>query len=286
MANLSFGFDLETPRTAEERKREVVEVEGDGYSVYCKRGRREAMEDRFSAKLHIHGHSKQAMFGVYDGHGGAKAAEFAAANLDKNVIDQVEKAGDQDIEAAVKRGYLMADSEFLKEGSRGGSCCVTALIRKGELVISNAGDCRAVISRGGVGEALTSDHRPSREDEKSRIEALGGYVDCSRGGIWRIQGSLAVSRGIGDRHLKQWVTAEPETKIFAIQPDFEFLILASDGLWDKVSNQEAVNVVHSNGAGIDKMEGLAVCKKLVELSVSRGSLDDISVMLIPLGQFC
>ena len=52
--------------------------------------------------------------------------------------------------------------------------------------------------------------------------------------MWRIQGSLAVSRGIGDRHLKQWVIAEPETKILQIQPEHEFLILASDGLWDKV----------------------------------------------------
>lgn len=285
VTNLRFGFDLETPRAAEERKREFVEAEGDGYALYCKRGRREAMEDRYSAKLNILGHPKQAMFGIYDGHGGAKAAEFAATNLDKNVIDEVEKMGGQDIEAAVKRGYLMTDSEFLKEGSHGGSCCVTALIRKGELVVSNAGDCRAVISRGGVGVALTSDHRPSREDEKSRIVALGGYVDCSRGGVWRINGSLAVSRGIGDEHLKQWVTAEPETKVLAIEPDFEFLILASDGLWDKVSNQEAVDVVRANGEGIGKLEALAVCKKLAELSVSRGSLDDISVMLIPLGQF-
>lgn len=45
-------------------------------------------------------------------------------------------------------------------------------------------------------------------------------------------------------------------------------------------------MVRSNGAGIDKLEAVAVCKKLAELSVSRGSLDDISVMLIPLGQFC
>lgn len=116
--------------------------------------------------------SIQALFGIYDGHGGAKAAEFAAMNLDKNVIEQVEKMGDQDIVAAVKLGYLMTDSEFLKEGSHGGSCCVTAFIRNGELVVSNAGDCRAVLSRGGVGVALTSDHRPSREDEKTRIVAL------------------------------------------------------------------------------------------------------------------
>ena len=53
--------------------------------------------------------------------------------------------------------------------------------------------------------------------------------------MWRIQGSLAVSRGIGDRHLKQWVIAEPETKVVRIEPEHEFLILASDGLWDKVT---------------------------------------------------
>lgn len=52
--------------------------------------------------------------------------------------------------------------------------------------------------------------------------------------MWRIQGSLAVSRGIGDSHLKRWVIAEPETKILTIEPECEFLILASDGLWEKV----------------------------------------------------
>lgn len=56
-------------------------------------------------------------------------------------------------------------------------------------------------------------------------------------GVWRIQGSLAVSRAIGDRHLKQWVTAQPETKILKIAPECEFVILASDGLWDKVQYQ-------------------------------------------------
>ena len=53
-------------------------------------------------------------------------------------------------------------------------------------------------------------------------------------GTWRLQGCLAVSRGIGDSHLKQWVIPEPETKILKIEPECEFLILASDGLWDKV----------------------------------------------------
>lgn len=73
---------------------------------------------------------------------------------------------------AIKQGYLNTDAEFLKQEQRGGACCVTAIITSGNLVVSNAGDCRAVVSRGGAAEALTSDHRPSRPDEKLRIESL------------------------------------------------------------------------------------------------------------------
>ncbi|PON85447.1 Protein phosphatase [Trema orientale] len=264
--------------------RELVEVDNDGYSVYCKRGRRESMEDRYSAGVNLQGDPKQAFFGVFDGHGGSKAAEFAAENLEKNVLAELVRRDGDDIEEAVKHGYMNTDSDFLKGDFRGGSCCVTALIRNGNLVVSNAGDCRAVMSRGGAAEALTSDHRPSREDERERIENLGGYVDLCHG-VWRIQGSLAVSRGIGDRHLKQWVIAEPETKVVRIQPEHEFLILASDGLWDKVSNQEAVDTVRRLCIGVDKPEPLFACKKLVEVAASRGSFDDISVMLIQLGGY-
>ncbi|KAJ6299265.1 hypothetical protein OIU76_020271 [Salix suchowensis] len=159
------------PATSRAGEEAEVEREGHGYSVYCKRGRRAAMEDRFSAVVDLEGDPKQAFFGIFDGHGGAKAAEFAAGNLEKNILDEVVSRDDKEIVDAVKHGYLNTDAQFLKEDIRGGSCCVTALIRKGNLVVSNAGDCRAVMSRGGVAEALTTDHRPSREDEKDRIES-------------------------------------------------------------------------------------------------------------------
>lgn len=277
-----FGGAPATPSTA--AWRELVEEDREGYySVYCKRGRREALEDRYSATLNLQGDPKQAFFGVFDGHGGAKAAEFAAENLGKNILDEIVRRDDNnEMKESVKHGYLNTDSDFLKEDFRGGSCCVTALIRNGTLVVSNAGDCRAVMSRGGAAEALTSDHRPSREDERARIENLGGYIDVCHG-TWRIQGCLAVSRGIGDRHLKQFVTAEPESHVLRLKPEHEFIILASDGLWDKVSNQEAVDVVRASCLGIDRQQPLLACKKLVELSVSRGSCDDISVMVVQLG---
>ncbi|KAL5102353.1 hypothetical protein RYX36_006680 [Vicia faba] len=277
---LGFG----APATPSAVARDVVEAEGDGYSVYCKRGRREYMEDRYTAGDKLRGESNLAFFGVFDGHGGAKAAEFAANNLEKNILDEVINSEEEDVEEAVKRGYLNTDSEFLKQDVHGGSCVVTALIRNGNLVVSNAGDCRAVISRGGVAEALTSDHRPSREDERDRIETLGGYVDLCRG-VWRIQGSLAVSRAIGDRHLKQWVTAEPETKVISIEPEHDLLILASDGLWDKVSNQEAVDIARQFCVGNNNQQPLLACEKLAALSASRGSQDDTSVMLIKLKHY-
>lgn len=113
----------------------------------------------------------------------------------------------------------------------------------------------------------------------------GGYVDCNHG-VPRVLGSLAVSRGIGDRSLKQWITAEPESEIFKIVPEFEFLIMASDGLWDKVSNQEAVDLARPFCVSNDKLERVLACKKLVELSASRGSIDDASVMIVDLGRFC
>ncbi|XP_027158831.1 probable protein phosphatase 2C 2 [Coffea eugenioides] len=262
-----------------------VEAEGEGYAVYCKRGKRRApMEDRHSAASGVLGDPKQAIFGVFDGHGGAKAAEFAAKNLNKNIMNEVARRSGECIEVAISEGYLTTDAECLKEDISGGTCCVTALIQQGNLVVSNAGDCRAVLSRGGVAEALTVDHRPSRQDERERIEGLGGYVDCCHG-VWRIQGSLAVSRGLGDRHLKPWVIPKPDTKIVKIRPECEFLIMASDGLWDKVSNQEAVDVVRPLCMNVDNSDRHAACRKLVDLSVERGSTDDISVMLIQLGHF-
>ena len=87
-------------------------------------------------------------------------------------MTEVEKTGQNNITEAIKQGYLNTDAQFLVQDHRGGSCCVTALIRDSNLVVSNAGDCRAVVSIGGIATPLTSDHRPSRLDEKLRIESL------------------------------------------------------------------------------------------------------------------
>ncbi|CAI0464649.1 unnamed protein product [Linum tenue] len=125
-------------------------------------------------------------------------------------------------------GTMVDCRDESSKGLLSGACCVTALIQGQEMVVSNLGDCRAVLCKGGVAEALTIDHRAEREDER---------------GAWRVHGILSVSRSIGDSHLKEWVLAEPDTNILHLTPDMEFLVLASDGLWEVVENQEAVDIV-------------------------------------------
>ncbi|KAI3673173.1 hypothetical protein L6452_39289 [Arctium lappa] len=102
------------------------------------------MEDRYSAVVDLQGDSKQA-------------AEFSAKNLNKNIMLEVENKDENELVDVVREGYLTTNSGFLKEDVNGGTCCVTALIRKGNLIVSNAGDCRAVMSRNGVAEALTTE---------------------------------------------------------------------------------------------------------------------------------
>ena len=92
---------------------------------------------------------------------------------------------------------------------------------------------------------------------------------------------MAVSRGIDDGHLKPWVLAEPDTTTLPVDASCEFLVLASDGLWDKLDAQEAVDVARplccTGGQQLS-----AACRRLVELAASRGSTDDITVLIVRL----
>ncbi|XP_058090056.1 probable protein phosphatase 2C 74 [Magnolia sinica] len=255
-------------------------VEGKDYYVASKRGRRMVMEDGYEVITNIHGDSKQAYFGVFDGHGGRAAVDYVTEKLGKNIIAALGETerGDSQLEEAIRAGYLTTDKNFLSKALGSGACVATVILKDGELNVANVGDCRVILSRKGIAEALTNDHSAGREDERLRIERTGGYVACCKG-VWRVQGSLAVSRAIGDMHMKEWIISEPETNKIRLTSDCEFLIMASDGLWEKVTNQEAVDVVLRNKNSIES------CKKLVDLSWGRGSEDDITVIVVHLQHF-
>ena len=132
-------------------------------------------------------------------------------------------------------------------GPSAGCTAVCAAVRDGMLVVANAGDSRCILSRGGTAIALTEDHKPNDPDEYARISKAGGFVADGR-----VNGSLNLSRALGDLEYKQakdlpaerqMVTAAPDIRQEKLHEEDEFFILACDGIWDVLTNQEAVDFV-------------------------------------------
>ncbi|GER46701.1 protein phosphatase 2c [Striga asiatica] len=125
--------------------------------------------------------------------------------------------------------------------------------------------------------------QPDRVDELERIEACGGKV--INWDVARVIGVLATSRSIGDYYLKPYVIPNPEVRVIDRTVSDEFLILASDGLWDVVSNELACQVARKCLAGrlrkgVNRFEEAAGV--LAELAISRGSGDNVSVVVVGL----
>ncbi|MBA0568407.1 hypothetical protein Golob_005905 [Gossypium lobatum] len=208
------------------------------------------------------------------GHGGARAAEYVKQNLFSNLIRHPKFISDT--KSAIADAYNHTDSEFLKSENNqnrdAGSTASTAILVGDRLLVANVGDSRAVICRGGNAFAVSRDHKPDQSDERQRIEDAGGFVMWA--GTWRVGGVLAVSRAFGDRLLKQYVVADPEIQEEKIDSSLEFLILASDGLWDVVTNEEAVAMVKP----IQDPEQAA--KRLMQEACQRGSADNITCVVV------
>lgn len=105
--------------------------------------------------------------------------------------------------------------------------------------------------------ALSVDHKPNSKEERARIESLGGVVVWA--GTWRVGGVLAVSRAFGDRPLKRFVIPTPDTKEELLGHDDEFIVLASDGLWDVMSNQVRPGLRRKSGLLLSMKQGVHSC---------------------------
>uniref|UniRef100_A0A804QWA7 protein-serine/threonine phosphatase n=2 Tax=Zea mays TaxID=4577 RepID=A0A804QWA7_MAIZE len=231
-----------------------------GYSSI--RGRRVNMEDFYDIKSSRVDDKQINFFGVFDGHGGTHAAGYLKQHLFENLLKHPAFIGDT--KSAMSNIHVGV-----------GSTASTAVLIGNHLYVANVGDSRAVLSKAGKAIALSDDHKPNRSDEQKRIEDAGGVVVWS--GTWRVGGILAMSRAFGNRLLKQFVVADPEIQDLEIDGDTEFLILASDGLWDVVPNEHAVAFVK------DEDSPEAAARKLTEIAFRRGSTDNITCIVV---EFC
>ncbi|KAL1552760.1 protein-serine/threonine phosphatase [Salvia divinorum] len=259
-------------------------------------GRRREMEDAVAAELDFvrKGGKSYTFFGVYDGHGGWRVAHACREMLHKLLAEIVAEDAGEEIawERVMAVGFRRMDEEVNKSGALAastGSTAVVAVVGEEEIVVANCGDSRAVLCRGGVAVQISDDHKPDRPDELERIEGCGGKVIDWNGA--RVLGVLATSRSIGDEYLKPYVIADPEVKVLSRTKRDAFLILASDGLWDVISNETACQVVRrcldgritrTNSCSSNSTRTMEAAAVLVELAIARGSHDNISVVVVDL----
>ncbi|KAG9451812.1 hypothetical protein H6P81_004716 [Aristolochia fimbriata] len=276
-------------------------------------------------------HLNAHFFGVYDGHGGSQVANYCRERVHSALIEEIETAkescseevnsGDKwqaKWERAFTSCFLKVDAEVGGKVSRGdagidgdvpegglepiapetvGSTAVVGIVCSSHIIVANCGDSRAVLCRGKEPLPLSVDHKPNREDEYARIEAAGGKVIQWNG--FRVFGVLAMSRSIGDRYLKPWIIPEPEVMFIPRKKEDECLILASDGLWDVMTNEEVCDVARrrilswhkKNGTNMtsstERGEGTdpaaqAAAECLSKLASQKGSKDNITVIVVDL----
>ncbi|KAA8536260.1 hypothetical protein F0562_028738 [Nyssa sinensis] len=241
--------------------------------------------------------------------------------LSADVIKKAFNATEEEFLHLVKRSFPVRP-----QIASVGSCCLFGAISNDVLYVANLGDSRAVLGRRNsegqktkvVAERLSKDHNVSCEDVRKEVEALhpgdSAIVVYCRG-VWRIKGIIQVSRSIGDVYLKKpefsrdsifpqfgnpvplrqpVMTAEPSILVRKLRPQDLFLIFASDGLWEQLTDEEAVEIVFKNPrAGIAKrLVGAAIQEaakkremryndiKKIEKGIRRHFHDDITVIVL------
>lgn len=237
------------------------------------------------------------MYGVFDGHGGRDVADYLRDNLPQTIAESLINVNFSDENAvrfAITNTYIEFDKRMFIQGLRSGSTAIIVLYQPGILYLVNLGDARAVVfTNNGQILAETRDHKPN--DERTRIEAAGGFVtftELSGGlGISRVNGVLAVSRAFGDFDFKYSrkqpaisnrsdpILYNPQGPVSVI-PDITrvnlvspfYILLASDGLYDVFSSQNAVNLILQSENIINS------CQSIVD-QARKGTTDDITVII-------
>lgn len=271
--------------------------------------------------------------GIYDGHGGPETARYITQNMFQNLKKFVSEHHGMSVDA-VKKAFVATEEGFLAgvrkmwmrmpQLASVGSCCLVGIVCSGMLYVANLGDSRAVLGRlegGGravVAVQMTTDHNASNESVRDELRSLHPHdsqIVVLKHNVWRVKGIIQISRSIGDAYLKDSffnqepllakfqlpqpfhksiLSADPSIVTHKLSPGDQFIIFASDGLWEHLTNQEAVDIVHEHSrAGIARRlvkHALKIAAKKREMRCSdlrkidrgirRHFHDDISVIVL------
>ena len=185
------------------------------------------------------------------------------------------------VKEAIRSGFLRIDESMRVADDLSGCTAICVLISPTHLFIANCGDSRAVLFDGVTPTFATEDHKPLNPKERQRIINAGGFVSQ------RINGTLAVSRALGDFEFKkdnhrgpceQLVSPEPEVTVIDRGEKDEFLVLACDGIWDVMENNELCEFIQYRLRVDPSVQN--VCSSVIDLCLHRGSRDNMSIIIV------
>ena len=283
------GAFLDKPKT--DKHNEIGSGNMLKYGLSSMQGWRLEMEDAHCAVIGLpSGLDDWSFFAVFDGHAGAKVSAYCAEQLLEAITtnnDFKGKAEDgggeqtipslENVKTGIKTGFLSLDDkmrempEMLSGEDKSGSTAVCVLISPQHIFFANCGDSRAVLSKNKQCVFATADHKPVNPAEKERIQRAGGSVM-----IQRVNGSLAVSRALGDFEYKnvegkgpceQLVSPEPEISVHDRSAEDEFIILACDGIWDVMANDELCDYVRNRLLITEDLS--TICNSVVDICLDK-----------------
>ncbi|KAH7729885.1 phosphatase 2C containing protein [Aphelenchoides avenae] len=278
------------------------------YAVMSMQGWRSEMEDTHRIEVPFSRDppfNKWSFFAVFDGHSSKQIAKGAAANIVEALLSttqfqelakEVTKNGDklssrarQLLGEGLKAGFMKLDVAMREkcasqaEQTTGGCTALCAILTPSHVFLANLGDSRGVYNRQGQEIFATKDHKPTDHKEHKRIQEAGGEVH--RG---RVEGSLAMSRTLGDYQYKcepnlplhkQEVSPEPSVFVLERNRDTEdFLVLACDGIFDVVQNEELIDLINARKIVTDDLE--YVTQQILDTCLSKGSTDSMTMILV------
>eukprot|EP00299_Pterocystis_sp_00344_P018701 c9329_g1_i1.p1 GENE.c9329_g1_i1~~c9329_g1_i1.p1 ORF type:complete len:300 (-),score=86.55 c9329_g1_i1:86-985(-) len=240
---------------------------------------------------------RMALFAVFDGHAGSECSSYLAKSTIRQfwasaaeTVKSGHMAVDQFLKGCLEHMCHRLDESFMDSfnmsGRRDGSCANFVLLWGNKLACANVGDSRALINDNGHMLELSKDHKPSDPEEKARITKAGGTVSIDKkSGEARLDsGNIAISRAFGNKSVKKsWpniLIAKPEVRILDLTPSMGFCLLASDGIWCRLSSAEATQLV---AAELSRTQSpFAAAQALIAEAWTRKTNDDSSVIVISL----
>lgn len=253
---------------------------------------RRTMEDVHTYVKNFASRLDWGYFAVFDGHAGTEASKWCGSYLHTIVEQLLLEDETRDVRDVLNSSFISIDRE-INTNLKGNSGCTAAVCvlrwelpdgvniheqhdidlrhHRRKLYTANVGDSRIVLYRNGSSIRLTYDHKASDALEMERVEKAGGLIMKSR-----VNGMLAVTRSLGDKFFDSLVIGNPFTTSVEITDQDQFLILACDGLWDVIDDQEACEMIK------EIQDPNEAARILVRYALENGTTDNVTVMVVHL----